>query len=799
MIFSETILVKNIYKYHNSKFENAYMNKSVVMKQKTFFAILLLIGSFFPTHHFAQSPQAQLEFPNAKHDLHFKAIPKVWDEGLPLGNGMLGALIWQKNKSLRISLDRADLWDSRTQPEFERPEFKFSWVKEQVENNNYKAVQNLFDEPYDREAIPTKLPPAALEFSVPQIEKVKSVELSLKDAVCKIVWKNKIAFTSFVDASAQHGWFKFENVNAKLIPRLLPPQYSQKVSSKDNSISGPAGNDLAKLGYSAPRIKQEKNQITYHQECAGGFFYDVKVIWTYSNKTLYGIWTIITNRPYSAYPTTEAFVAAPDNFSKDFDSHKLWWNNFWSKSSVQLQDSLLETQYYRELYKFGSASRKGAPPISLQAVWTADNGKLPPWKGDFHNDLNTQMSYWAGYSSNHLEESSVFTDWLWKCKPAAEEYTKKYFGTEGLNFPGVTTLDGKPMGGWIQYSLGPTVSAWLANHFYLQWRYSMDKNFLEQRAYPWIKETAIYLDQISERDENKLRKLPLSSSPEIHDNSINAWFNKTTNFDLSLIRWLYTAASEMADSLNLKEESAKWKNILNEWPDLSRYHKYPKLLVAPGVELKESHRHFSHLISIYPLGLLDWNKGGFERQTVNASVADLYQYGTGNWCGYSFSWIANVFTRLHNGRRAAEMLRIFAKDFCSPNSFHLNGDQSKSGYSNFTYRPFTLEGNFAFASAIQEMLLQSYNGIIRIFPAMSMPNASFRDLRAEGAFLVSAEKKGGNIEWVKIYSEKGGKIKIQNPFEGKLKINGVERYPAMNDQKVFELETKPGETLELKK
>ena len=68
-------------------------------------------------------------------------------------------------------------------------------------------------------------------------------------------------------------------------------------------------------------------------------------------------------------------------------------------------------------------------------------------------------------------------------------------GTDGLNVPGVSTLDGAPMGGWIQYSFGPTVSAWLAQHFDLHWRYSRDRAFLEERAYPWVRDVAVHLEQ----------------------------------------------------------------------------------------------------------------------------------------------------------------------------------------------------------------------------------------------------------------------------------------------------------------
>ena len=147
--------------------------------------------------------------------------------------------------------------------------------------------------------------------------------------------------------------------------------------------------------------------------------------------------------------------ANKQGWKKSIADHTKWWRSYWSQSSISLPDSVLERQWYLEQYKFGAASRRGAPPISLQAVWTADNGRIPPWKGDFHHDLNTQLSYWPCYSSNHLEEGLAFLDWLWKIKPQAEAYTKDYYDSDGLNVPGVTTLDGSPMGGWIQYSLGP--------------------------------------------------------------------------------------------------------------------------------------------------------------------------------------------------------------------------------------------------------------------------------------------------------------------------------------------------------
>jgi alpha-L-fucosidase 2 len=150
--------------------------------------------------------------------------------------------------------------------------------------------------------------------------------------------------------------------------------------------------------------------------------------------------------------------------------------------------------------------------------------------------------------------------------------------------------------------------------------------------------------------------------------------------------------------------------------------------------------------------------------------------------------------QIRDGEGAAKTLRIFAENFCLPNSFHVNGEQHNRGYSKFKYRPFTLEGNFAFASGIQEMLIQSNTGIVDLFPAIPADwnDVSFDKLRTEGAFLVSAEKKNGRVTKVTVTSEKGGTVKIKNPFDN----NGF-KTDAKNieEGKIITIKMKPGETV----
>lgn len=721
-----------------------------------FTKMMALIFMMIGTGWVASAEPSRVAGTPGPHDLVFPRPAISWDEAIPLGNGLLGALVWEKEGNLRLSLDRADLWDLRPMPGLQGPQFRFAWVVEQWRKGNYRAVQERFDEPYEREAAPTRIPAGALEFPLRILGEVTEVRLYLTEALCEVRGSGGARLLTFVHATEPAGWFRLDGVAGDVPFCLVPPPYGSPAGG--GSVDSVSGQDLRRLGYPAGRVLEKPGTLSYEQEGWGGFRYRIHVRWQRQGRSIEGAWSISSAFPGGPRqrPAEEQTRLALDRgMASAWLTHAGWWRRFWSRSSLHLPDSVLERQWYREMYKFGAAARPGAPPVSLQAVWTADNGRIPPWKGDYHHDLNTQLSYWPAYRGNQPELAAGFTDWLWRCRPAFRRYTRRYFGTGGLNVPGVSTLAGEPMGGWIQYSFGPTVSAWLGQHFYLQWRYSGDREFLRRRAYPWVRDTARFLQELSVRSPGGLRRLPLSSSPEIHDNSAGAWFAQTTNFDLALIRFTLAAAAEMARELGKNGEARDWQRLLAEWPELASA-PGTGLLVAPGVPLPGSHRHFSHLMAIHPLGLLDVNRTPAERTLVMDSLENLEKLGPAQWCGYSWSWLGNLWARAGQGERAADALRIFATCFCLPNSFHANGDQSGTGKSSYTYRPFTLEGNFACAAGILEMLLQSQGGELRLFPAIpaDWQDVSFAQLRAEGAVLVSATRQAGRVVEVTLVADR---------------------------------------------
>ena len=184
-------------------------------------------------------------------DLVFDSLAQNWDEGIPLGNATVGALVWKKGDALRFSLDRTDLWDLRPSDSLSGANFRFAWVKEHIRSKDYLPVQEKFDYPYDMQPAPSKIPGAALEFSLKDLGDPSSVRLYLNGALCEIDWPEGTRLQTFVHASEPVGWFVFDRLDEHLVPEIIAPAYADTLSG--NSGGGPVeGLDLSLIHISEP-------------------------------------------------------------------------------------------------------------------------------------------------------------------------------------------------------------------------------------------------------------------------------------------------------------------------------------------------------------------------------------------------------------------------------------------------------------------------------------------------------------------------------------------------------------------
>lgn len=709
--------------------------------------------------------------------LELEAPIDRWDEAIPLGNGLLGGLLWGGGNEIRLSLDRGDLWDLRPHPAFVRQGFNYSKVVELATAGRTEALNKEYSRVSD---FPTKLPGARLVLTLDPLYQAREFRLDLRSAVGSVEFGEQRAECFF-------------SAKDPVAIMFMPGAARMKLVANE-AVKG--------LGYEPARVGSGEQEEWIVQDAALGFRYAILA----ASRAVQGgtlvAATITTNKEEAdplALARHRAAAALNARYQQLLKGHQAWWSDFWRTSSVRLPDQRIMQHYNLVRYFYGAGSRRGAPPMPLQGVWTADEGKLPPWHGDYHHDLNTQLTYWAYLAAGHFEEGLAFLDLMWALKPKHENFAREFFGLEkGLVVPGVMALDGAAMGGWFQYTLSPTMGAWVAQSFYWHWRYGMDPQFLATRAYPYCAGVGEALAGLLRADSQSGRlKLPLSSSPEIHNNSQNAWVKANSNFDLSLLVWLFGVNAEMAQELGLKAEAAQWTELRAKLDPLAVDGNTEALLVAPGEPLAESHRHPSHLMAIHPLGLVNVESGERDRRIIEASFRELDRLGTSQWTGYSFSWMAAMKARTGRGNESLRFLSDYVNSFTVRNGFHVNGEQTRKGLSDLHYRHFTLEGNFAAAQAVHEMLLQSWGGRVRIFPAVPSRwrEAAFEDLRAEGGFSISAERWRGRTRRVVVRATVEQALRLKNPFEGR-DFESTRPVEQVGDE--IRCHLRPGEMLELK-
>lgn len=703
------------------------------------------------------------------YGLEFKESIERWDEAIPLGNGTIGCLVWGNGSPLRFSLDRSDLWDKRPASVWKQPYANYKEIIRLVKERNSSKINDMYTTPFF-EPTPTKIPAGRIEINYArQCDSMRS-SLKLANAIAHfelVFGAEKSDIYTYVSANEPCG---FISIRGKL-PQvdLIPHNFTkQDNSSPEKSITG---TQQSSLDYPPAEMGNDGKFIWFRQKTAEDLEFAVlcclKRVSSNRRDLAYTVASSESGTGWFEVARQKLEVLMDLGYQKAADDHADWWSSFWKASAIDIPNKEFERQWYLTNYLFGSSSRKKSVPISLQAVWTADEGCLPPWKGEYASDLNLQMSYWHALKANHVPEHECLTDFLWDRMPAAELFASNFFDAPGICFPGAMTVDAEPVGGWAMYVLSITSSAWLSQAFDHYWLYTGDVGFLRDRAYPFLKKSAeCILHWLSPGEDGKLY-LPVSSSPEIHDDTMDSWLTPNSNYDLSIMIYLFSRLMDMADKLG-NGEADYWQNKLDLLPELS-VDEQAGLMLSPDEVLQHSHRHHSHTLAIYPFNILDYTGSASDRAIIDRTVHHLEHLGTGQWEGYSFPWLACLYAIQGNGEGAAHQLDLFWKCFCSKNGFHMNGDFKKCGSSADHSRIFTLEGNMGAAAALQEMLLQSRDNKIQVFPAIPKAwkdsKTAFRNLRAEGGVLVSACLEYHKLQYVELESQYGSSVNVRNDFE----------------------------------
>jgi alpha-L-fucosidase 2 len=689
----------------------------------------------------------------SQHDPIWELPPVEWNTGIPLANGDIGALVWGDGNPLKITLDKYDAWETR---EAKLDDVTYAQLSEWVENGEREKAEQAMrtnriygDAPY-----PTRLPLPRLELSFDKPFAWKSGRLDLRHAETRIagaVGSEALQVRALVDAES----------NVILIELKGTPGKTATLRARMDHLNDNARETLKKWGYPEPETAASDWEGSLVQRTPSGYAYAVS--WYREDKgdrTTYRI--AVESADDGENPLLKCGATLQAYEQRERNTHRAWWSDYWNRSGIAIPDARMEALYAIEMYKLGCSSRPGKWPITLQALWTQDGG-MPPWSGDYHLDMNVQQSYWPIYTANRLELGEplyrVFSD----CIPRWREQAQAFFGFDGI-WPGCAIgPKGERVFGYSGVELWPGNAAWLAHHYWLHYLYSQDENFLRDQALPMMRLSFLtYANLLEKGDDGKLH-LPMSYSPEYHEGNFEG-YAKDPNGDLALIRFLAGAILESNDILGARDEvTGRAEEVQRDLVDYKQERK--RLWVSADQPLAQSHRHHSHLMALHPLGLISPETHG---ALIEGSLREISLRGTGLWTGWAYPWMSLIASRAGYAPMAWRMLDEYTNAFITPNTFHVNGDYRRFGTSQFDYQPMTLEAGFGAAAAIQEMLLQSQGGVIRLFPNMPphWHDAYVYKLRAEGAFVIIAELKAGRTQFALILSEAGRPCTIRNPFGG---------------------------------
>ena len=678
-----------------------------------------------------------------------------WDEGAPLGNGRTGSIVYGRG-IVKITADRTDLWDLR--PNETTLEKGFTYenlvrLSKSGKEEDWAERERLFEDIFMGKPYPSKITAGRLELDFGKNAEDISCTLDPKTATAEIYGGEKKLASVFVSGEANVGVIRtYADYNLRIhVPAYLSGMPQNGSGLEDNSAN-------MSLIYPPAAMKSDGKFTWYEQNTHTKYAFGI-IVYEDDGVIYYTLVTTDDDEDYIAYGKKMLLNAARCGGERLFALHKKEWEKYWRQSRVTTGDRLLDDTYKKSWYLFKCCSGKGGYPMPLQGVWTADNDCLPPWKGDYHHDTNTELSYQSYLKANRLEEGEVFVEYLWKLKPAYEKFAKKFFGVNGLLIPSCSTLDGKAMGGWAQYSLSPTMTIWAAQSFDEYYLYTGDEKFLKERAYPFFKETGSAIGALLTEKNGKLY-LPLSSSPEIFDNTRKSYLRENSNFDLALLIYLFGTLKGYAEKLG--DDSSEYEELLNKLDDIA-ISPDGVVMLDKTQKLPETHRHFSHLMCLYPLHLIDYDTEE-HKKIYEASIRDLEILGTGYWVGFSFVMSAQIYAMAKNGNASYERLRQFCRGFVGENGFHLNGDFRHFGYTQFHYRPFTLEALFGFCDALHEMLLQDHTGKIELFAAIPQEwktrTIGFKNLRSRGGLIISAKLTNGGFTELSVTAPKMCDINI---------------------------------------
>lgn len=441
-------------------------------------------------------------------------------------------------------------------------------------------------------------------------------------------------------------------------------------------------------------------------------------------------------------------------------------------------ERLLEELYFNYgRYLLISSSRGMDTPANLQGIW--NNSDNPAWQSDIHSNINVQMNYWLAENTNLSELHMPYLNYIHSMALEHEQWPS--YARRGGQTEGWTCFTQNNIFGHSDYAENYVIAnAWYTSHLWQHYLYTLDEDFLREKALPvMVSCCKFWMQRLKEASDGSL-VAPDEWSPEhgpskedgtAHAQQLVAELFESTLAALDIAGDAYPADfrsslaakyDKLDKGLAVEQYTGAWggslngiasgTEILREW----KYSDYSK-----G---QNGHRHQSHLMAMYPFGKITPASPYF-RPAINS----LTLRGDKS-TGWSLAWRINLWARAFDGKHA---LRIMRNALKHSTSYDIKEDKGGVYYNLLdSHAPFQIDGNFGFSAGVAEMLLQGYDGTLRLLPALpdAWSEGHANGLRAVGNFEVDQRWENGRLTEAVVKSGSGRDASVSYKGIAKAKV-----------------------------